>query len=580
MNLETRPPIELIDPSVLALLHRVFAGTSGIELLARMLRFASVKQRALDLPESGLVDVASITTPSVAAFAHTIGCGKDTLLRHLAMFRALRIMTQQRRDGQTILQFPLTVYRVSLDTLSDLNRLAISGRAKQQQLARSVRDRYQLAYGLPDLAPATTEQGIVFLLTEIDSVLKAKRTTSARRSVLQRKIAQVLTLLAQQGDRRPSFFLEGRDQATQKGDRAYQCTEAEAQKGDRISPLPQREGDLVQQEGEFHYQRPVSSEDLMQQKGDLDVSPFSTQGDLTPQEGDLSLHIASTQGDFLPEKGDLDTQAAQKGDFSLQKGDFQAVTPPSIIDIVSNNKNNSSRKDDSDIDVPAPAKSQDSTGETGNEHASAEQISEAKALAMYLDGSPRNVGSFVNRLKQNHVAVRASVIEVLVRTHYPDYRGKPKNRGACFNTSFKVYAQPGTTIPPAVQRWLATDLSWTEIDQALAKEAQERAALPVPSISSAERERSELVLQPAQKTWMDLAEAEFLVRQIEQVAVNEGYMLTVQAVEDHGIAIVKGIWDMRSLGGTRMPLQYKNPGAWERHVTKVREHIQQGKEQH
>jgi len=195
------PASERLDISILTLIERLF-GQKEFELFARILQHATVKQYGL--PSQSPV-IAQITVPSLAAFAQQIGYGKDTLLRHLAVYRALGLLMQRRIDHQTLLSFPLTSYEPHPETtLPALDLLGRTGRPKLQQLARSVKERYQLCYcptALIDAHPSASSQEseLAVLFLEVQQLLQAKRIPAIRRQLLQMRIAVILRQLAPTG---------------------------------------------------------------------------------------------------------------------------------------------------------------------------------------------------------------------------------------------------------------------------------------------------------------------------------------------------------------------------------------------
>jgi len=93
------------------------------------------------------------------------------------------------------------------------------------------------------------------------------------------------------------------------------------------------------------------------------------------------------------------------------------------------------------------------------------------------------VGLCISRLREDALAVRAATISVIVRSYFPDRRGKPNNPGAFFNHDYQLYTASRERIPKEVTRWLYTNYSWSEIEEKVQKEAHEQQAAAIPSRS-------------------------------------------------------------------------------------------------
>jgi hypothetical protein len=206
------------------------------------------------------------------------------------------------------------------------------------------------------------------------------------------------------------------------------------------------------------------------------------------QKGDLQLQTLAQKGDSRTagplaqaEKGDFQVDGAalarQKGDFSSysinpshRKGDFQvdgaalSINDIDLYNRFSNNQNTS-------VNV------NDIAGQlTTHAYSSAEAKKIGLELANFLEGHEKNVGGFVEKCKtRTPTIIRAAVIDALVHAYFPGAdprynKGKQLNRAACFHTASNRYAEPDVVFPAFVQHWLATNLTWLQIEDAL-KEA-------------------------------------------------------------------------------------------------------------
>ncbi|GCE31517.1 hypothetical protein KDA_70010 [Dictyobacter alpinus] len=192
-----------------------------------------------------------------------------------------------------------------------------------------------------------------------------------------------------------------------------------------------------------------------------------------------------------------------------------------------------------------------------------EQIrKEAEALAFFVDKSPRNLPSFIKKLSENPRATRAALVDLLVQTHNPDYRGKPNVPGAWMNNVYKRYNCLDPNISDEVMHWLDSDATWQEIDETLRLEAEQRARPPAANNSGAQPladtvssrqavaettcdQAVKLTAVPLDinKTWMNEAEAHTLAQQIVLDGATHDYVITTEVAPDHAVWLVRINWD-------------------------------------
>ncbi len=489
------PAYERLDGSMLTLIERVF-GQKEFALFAMVLQHAVIKQYSLQGQDSA---VAQIRVPSLTDFAQQLGYGKDTLLRHLAVYRCLELMRQRREGHQTILSFPLAPYEPHPETtLPALDLLIRTSRPKLKQLALSVKERYQLAYTTTALsstaASRTPTSELAMLFLDIQQTLQAKRVTTTKRQLLQQQIAKVLAQLSvtgrltlDQGDQKITLLRNQETASRQEEDHniatGHQQENFSAQQGDQEALSLERREDLLHQQGDRALLPTSSQGDLRLQEGDQDAFPLSVRGDSKQQEGDHKTQFQvrrGQNGDFSAQEGDHNSDRQKsislKEDFPTQEGDFLPQTLPLSINDIGNNTViyiSSERENDTFIDTSTNQEMAERKRETTvcvPEQKTETIQREATALAGLLDKSTDNIGSFITKLKANPIAVRASVIDVLYHEHFPDYRGVPKVRGAWFNSAYKKYRLPHTIIPPEIQRWLRSTASWTDIEEEMVQE--------------------------------------------------------------------------------------------------------------
>src|SRR5258707_1033890 len=101
-------PQERVDPYTLQIIDHLFPAHHGLDILAKLLRQAQVKQLALPnlgLPE--VTDVAVIAVKSLRKLAELIKVSYDTTEKYILLFSSLRLLWKQRRQQEITLHFPL-----------------------------------------------------------------------------------------------------------------------------------------------------------------------------------------------------------------------------------------------------------------------------------------------------------------------------------------------------------------------------------------------------------------------------------------------------------------------------------------
>ena len=323
------------------------------------------------------------------------------------------------------------------------------------------------------------------------------------------------------------------------------------------------------------------------------------------QEGQNATNeLASTQkGDFQEkllvgsaEKGDFQTQSnsslAQKGDF---QGAGSGVSFNDNVIIYSNDN----KRENSVIDNDTASSVSVSPPETPYTKKEAAKV--GRSLAMFFEHSLANVGGFVNKCKLcPPTMIRAAVIDALVHAYFPkvdpsDERGRPRSRAAWFHDACNRYAKSGFAIPAFVEKWLKTDLSWEEIEQALrdASATYSRYMLSGERSAALVRQwlRGELTDEVLQvelmnasangmpdereaksyflKAWMDEDEAEILACLIMQEGAPYGFTsAVVEPVPDHGTYVVAVVCDQISW-------TVKSPSEWKAYMSDMQATLRQ-----
>ncbi|GCE24189.1 hypothetical protein [Dictyobacter kobayashii] len=117
------------------------------------------------------------------------------------------------------------------------------------------------------------------------------------------------------------------------------------------------------------------------------------------------------------------------------------------------------------------------------------------------------------------------------------------------NGAYSRYATPQALFSPTIERWLYTQESWQEIEQALAEETYQRhqptGSTPGAPISPAQSAIASPVDQG--KAWLDEADARQLARQIIQDGAAHGYRLATEVRPDQAVWLVRVTWEEHSL---------------------------------
>ncbi|GHO88814.1 hypothetical protein [Dictyobacter formicarum] len=502
---------ERIDASRKEVLLKI-CSSGVVALYKKMLMQATIEHTA----EQGIIAV--LTCSTIRALARSLHQGYDFILRCISIFKALGLLQHvtSRKHG-TRLHFPLGSY-LPLASLATLNNLIVSTRNRLSRLARQTKNLYIQHYGDPERSSYSNT--IQQLKAACEQLLQGPLNQEST----QLLYAQVSNLVACFQD------------APQQGDLRAVMGDPKPQT-DQHCPRPQ--GDSSSPNGDFYTApgRPVlpALEDPSPQKGDF----YTKKGDPSPQKGDFY----TKKGDFYISKEDFYTSFELKKGGKVEEVETQ-VSSVSINDIVDNNiilTSSSSNDYVIDRELATFLKNEP----PANRRLEAEQIrSEAMALAMFVENTPRNVASFIRKLSSNPLATRAAVIDLLVQTYMPDYQGKPRNRGAWLNRAYARYTTPGVLFPLMVKRWLYTQETWQEIEQTLAQETGQQSppiskAAPTPS-----QQPTIPPLPPSDptKNWLDEIDAIQLAAQIVHDGAEHGYMLRTEVVPDQAVWLVRVRW--------------------------------------
>jgi hypothetical protein len=442
-----------IDASIRTLFKQVLPDSRGLTILIRLLGYAQLDWR----PRSNMLASATISTSDLKTLAQQIHLNKDTLLRYLDIFYALGLLHKQRSNPQkqTILHFQLTEYQVQRQfTLNELDHIIATKRCRLRQFAANVKVRYQTAYleQQPALEHAETNtaenslsmlhQGITVFLHNMQN----ERCASEQLHLIMKNASVLRNQI--QAYNNPSHA----DPASLHAD----------------LPLPPH---LSRADPASHHaDLPLP---LHPSHADLASSLHPSHADLSAHRADLALPAQAQEDDLPAHHADLESSVQS---LSINDNDNIILynninkTNKTILNVIDtttvSDQKTAIAEDGQSTDANAQSRSGEQTAYNGQEY----QV-EATALANFLDGNVKNVGSYINRFRENPRAVRASVISVLLRCHYPDYRGKPRNMGAFFNVEFKKFAHPNANIPQEIAHWLNTELTWSEIDAQLKEEA-------------------------------------------------------------------------------------------------------------
>ncbi|GER90467.1 hypothetical protein KDW_46290 [Dictyobacter vulcani] len=158
---------------------------------------------------------------------------------------------------------------------------------------------------------------------------------------------------------------------------------------------------------------------------------------------------------------------------------------------------------------------------------------------------------------------------MLVHTHHPDYRGKPRTPGAWVNKAYERYDCLDPVISDEILFWLNTQASWEEIDHALRLEAEQRSQPPASASNDTSDKQSArstgcTTITPldAEKDWMNEAEARALAQQVVQDAAERGYTITSEVTTEYAGWIVRIKWE-----GNNLPI--KSPVHWRRELAEI-----------
>jgi hypothetical protein len=634
--------VKRVSASTLQVITYLFPKERGLALLTLLLGSAEVKR--LELPDLGLVEVAVIRLQSIEVFARQHdGWSKDTALRYFAVLEALQILQRHRHADYTELHIPLVPWFPSASALLGLDALIENSREKLQQLASSVKARFLLLYGSPHSWSSLFDDLFV-TLTDVQDLLN-KRLSPTKRVLLQLRIENLkarLEIEVKKGDFQQA--LSGGLSAGQRDLGDFHArhespnVHGDAKKGDFHSRVGGTNGHRYAEKGDFSIRQSSPNghtqtgkgdfqEELLvgsAEKGDFYTGSSQTNGVYSAQKGDFQQTLPRDIQVHLTGKEDFQEEllvgSAEKGDFQeqsshfvVQKGDFQGVgSGVSFNDNVITYSNDSNREDSVIDNDTAPSISV-SPSETP--YAKKEAAKVGRSLAMFFEHSLENVGGFVNKCKlYTPTMIRAAVIDALVHAYFPkvdpsDERGRPRSRAAWFHDACNRYAKAGAAIPAFVEKWLRTDLSWEEIEQALRDASArysrymlsgERSAVLVREWLRGElvdqelheklqiEEQSEVSHSAVQtspvelmnsstsgmpyereaeshfpKTWMDEGEAEILACQILQEGAPYGFTSAVaEPVPDHGTYVVAVVCDQVSW-------TVKNPSEWKTYISDV-----------
>ena len=580
----------------------------------------------MDGAGSGPREVAVIRLLSIELFAREHqGWSKDTTLRYLTVLEALEILSRHRKAEYTELHVPLAAWSPNAEVLSALDDLLEEDakRAKLQQLAVGVRERFLLLYGSPNSRLSLFED-LLATLTDVQDLLN-KRLSPTKRKLLQLRVESLKIRL--EADATKGDFRAGSSSSNGV---------LHAGKGDFQTGPESTNSQISAQKGDFRVGPSPTNVPLHAEKGDFRIGQGSINGQVSTQKGDFQEEFPvgpAQKGDFrsgsnptnVPhhtEKGDFQTsqegQNASKGDFQngfhaspTQEGDFQRESglvvaekghfqgeslAPSFNDNVITIYNDKLKEDYDSVNDEEAQEDRYTPKEAGLV---------GRQLANFLEKTPRNTGGFVNKAKQcSRTVIRAAVIDVLVHTAFPtvdpaDERGRPKNRAGWFHDACNKYAN-GASIPAFIEVWVKTNLSWQEIEQELDAAAtlyrrymvEPHAADLVRRFLRGEIEKQTLdqalqkgapdsrpiyasepsqtvaspagndQLCPTEKTWMDEYEAEELAKEIIRDAGPLG-VTEAKALPDQGVFIVALIWR-----GASMSMQ--TPQEWRSHLKEVR----------
>src|SRR6266567_7424838 len=178
-----------IDLSMLQIIQKLFTGPgNGPAFLARILRFAEVKQMALPGVEE-TADVAVITLQTIRELAQKIQWGYDTTHKYVVVFCALNLLVKVRCEGRIQLLFSLKQYTPP-PTFKALDSLINKSRPKVRQFAMRVKRRCIL-YNIVQREETKQEGHSTLeqqLLQKLQSILQAEHIDQTQRQRLMMRI--------------------------------------------------------------------------------------------------------------------------------------------------------------------------------------------------------------------------------------------------------------------------------------------------------------------------------------------------------------------------------------------------------
>jgi hypothetical protein len=501
-------PMLTLDPTW-EMVTQLFPGQTGMKILLAILASAVVVQRSL--PECGQVDVAVLHCQSMAAFAQQMGCGKDTVLRYVALYQALGLLTHTRaRRGtydDTQLHLPLTPYQPSVAALERVKALALGGRKKQQDLARVVSEQYVLLYHLPvslHRETSASEVPVLRLLTRTSHLLQKSRIRRVERQLLHQEITEMLGDLHQRdlGD----LCVQWRDREANQGDLTTQVLVGAEDPSSKEGDLP-HSGDL----GDLQAKALLQSGDPLHTMGDLpagvplqsgdrapdsgDISPQTRDkvpemGDLLHNVGDLQVGALLQSGDLTPDSGDFSSQNRKEmvalGDFSAQNrkevpeaGDLKGVesTPSSIDSLYSKDSPKEELELESPVHEPWTGSEQDLFQEAVQYLTLLDGLEYATPDYLNTHAGKKALGGYKNKIRRSSRLARIAAINTLLqRTFYDLTRQKKplENAGKWFHSSFDRYADPHRPmeIMGEILDWAKSLYTLEEIASVLSQERQ------------------------------------------------------------------------------------------------------------
>lgn len=175
--------------------------------------------------------------------------------------------------------------------------------------------------------------------------------------------------------------------------------------------------------------------------------------------------------------------------------------------------------------------------------------SQAKALAMFIEGCSVNLGAYIKLIREyDERTILAGVIATLMRKHFPCGRGPLKRPGGFFTRRCQEFQRDG--IPSEVAAWVERcgHLPYREIDAALEAAARVHRRMgdrpPAHSQHEAPGAITTPIYPPGRGDWMSRTEADALcvriskedlsvsVRRIQHVDLETGEVHVVEVVID------------------------------------------------